>query len=232
MADATPAARADARGFVHDGLTLNLDDVRTALQQAYGDSYVTGLLIAAQLTGNGLTGLLGELAVPSTAADWAAFWDTWTPGNAQAAALLADGGLADLLDQVDVRIKGITGTLLDGLGNALADGVAGGLGVDEITGNLMDYVTDPGRAEMIARTETARAVNAATLDGYAEAGVGQVDWLDSPGACLVCEDLAANGPYRTSEVPDLPAHPDCRCSLSPRDPGSTTSSGPLLGEGQ
>lgn len=232
MADATPADRAAARAFVNGRLTLNTDNVATALRAAYGDSYMAGVLIAANLTGNALTGLLGELAVPSTPADWAAFWDTWTPGNAPAAALLSDGGLADLLDQVDTRIVGITGSLLDGLGNALADGVAGGLGVDEITANLMGYVSDPARAEMIARTETARAVSAASMDGYEQAGIARVDWLASPGACPECEDAAASGPYTLQDAPEQPLHPNCRCSYSPVDPGSAAAVDALSGEGE
>jgi hypothetical protein len=143
-----------------------------------------GLLVAAQQTGTGSFG--GDFTVPTSPADWAALWDQWTPGNSPAAGRLAQGGLAALLDQADLTIKGITGSLLDGMGNTLAAAVADGLGVDEITDDLMGYVGDSARALMIARTETARAVSVASMDAYGQAGIAQVDWLASPGACPEC----------------------------------------------
>jgi len=32
--------------------------------------------------------------------------------------------------------------------------------------------------------------------------------------------LAEQGPYKLSEVPDIPAHPNCRCSIIPHDESS------------
>lgn len=228
MADAAPADRAVARSLTQ-GLTLHLADVADALSLAYGDAYTAGLLISAQLTGHTPPGLQGVLTVPDNPSAWGAFWDGWTPGSSQAASLLENGGLADLLASSDITVKGIGGSLLDSLGNRLADDVASGLGVDDITNDLMDYVGDPARALMIARTETARAVSAATMDGYRAAGVPMVDWLVSADACPLCDELGANGPYTLQDAPDQPAHPNCRCSYSPTE-GSAASSVPGEGE--
>lgn len=219
MPDPTPEQRAAARAFTASNLTLDMTDLKAALTTAYGDSYVTGLLTAAQQTGATLVAGLGDTLIPDSPAAWASFWDAWTPGNIPAAGLLGNGGLATLLDSVDVTVKGIEGSTLDGLGNLLANGVAQGLSVDSIAGTLTDFVGDPDRAFLIADTETARGVEAASQSGYADAGVEQWDWLDSPGACGDCVGYASDGPYDVGGGPDLPAHPRCRCSSASRDPG-------------
>ena len=221
MPNPTPDQTAAARAFVNGNLSPDTASLIQALVAAYGDAYVAGILVAAQQTG--ITASLGSVSMPSTPADWAAFWAAWKPGNIPASSLLDDGGLASLLDRAQVTVKGITGSLLDTLGNRLADGVANGLGIDEIAGTLMDVVNDPRRADMIARTETARAVTQASVSSYQDAGVQQVEWLLSPGACEICEDYASDSPYDLGSEPDLPAHPQCRCSLSPVDPGSTAT---------
>ena len=206
---------------MNGALSLDLSDLTDALNAAYGDSYVTGLMVAAQQTGASVVAGLGQMALPSSPAEWASFWDAWKPGNAPAADLLSDGGLEDLLARTDVTISGIEGTTLDRLGNLLADGVANGDSVDTIAGTLGDFVDNPDRAYQIADTETARAVSSAAVDGYEAAGVQEVDWLVSPGACQECQDYADAGPYVLGDAPAQPAHPVCRCSYSPRDPGRT-----------
>jgi hypothetical protein len=225
MIEPTPEERAAARAFTHGNLKLDMTDLTAALKTAYGDGYVTGLLTAAQQTGATVVAGLGQTVIPQTSAAWATFWDSWAPGNLPASDLLSNGGLATLLDAVDVTVKGIEGATLDGLGNLLADGVAQGLSVDSIAGSLGEYVADPERAFLIADTECARAVSSASQDQYAASGVQQWDWLDSPGACGDCVGYAADGPYGVGEGPDLPGHPRCRCSSSPRDSGSASDSG-------
>jgi len=222
--DATPAERAAARAFTGGALNLDTADLSAALKTAYGDSYVTGLLTAAQQTGAPLATGLGQV-LPATDAGWATFWDAWTPGNQPAGDLLSDGGLARMLAQVDVTVKGIEGTTLDRLGNLLADGVSQGSSVDAIAATLGGFVDNPDRAYQIANTETARAVSAASMDGYGAAGVQQVEWLVSPGACPECEDYATESPFALDDAPTQPAHPSCRCSFSPIDEGTGLSTG-------
>ena len=220
---ASPTENAAARAFVNDNLTLDTGALKTALGQVYGDSYVAGQYVAAQQTGANVIAGLGDAPVPP---DWGTFWDTWKPGNAGAASLLSDGAFARLLEQQDITVKGIEGTTLDRLGNALADGVSRGLSVDEIAGNLADYVDNPVRAFAIANTETARATSAAAMDGYVAAGIAQIDWLVSPGACEECEDIASGGPFTLQDAPMQPAHPSCRCAYAPVDPGTASPLAP------
>jgi len=68
------------------------------------------------------------------------------------------------------------------------------------------------RAMMIARTETARALSAGTLDAYERMGIHKVQWVADPQCCDICSDN--NGKvYTIGESGDLiPAHPNCECA--------------------
>lgn len=71
------------------------------------------------------------------------------------------------------------------------------------------------RAEMIARTETSRAVSEGTLMAYEEAGVDAQWYTRGDAACEIC---AANdgGIYTVAEARGLiPAHPNCICGWRP-----------------
>ena len=92
------------------------------------------------------------------------------------------------------------------------------------------------RAEMIARSETARAVTAGTEEAYSQSGIEQKEWLTSDDACPFCLDMngkrigvgtpfyergavltAAEGSmtldYDDTDGP--PLHTNCRCTLVP-----------------
>ena len=86
------------------------------------------------------------------------------------------------------------------------------------------------RAEMIARTEAARAVHAASLISAKESGVvSGKKWLLSADACEKCHAAAAKFPGGVgldqpfaddgrgtdySSCPAPPLHPNCRCSIT------------------
>ena len=71
------------------------------------------------------------------------------------------------------------------------------------------------RCDLIARTETARAVNEGTLLGVKQTGVKRVERLESAGACEQC--AADSGRiYTINEAKGvLPAHPRCRGGWAP-----------------
>ena len=75
------------------------------------------------------------------------------------------------------------------------------------------------RAHMIAATETIRAENQGNLAGWRQSGqVEELDWLlsadhDDAASDCECADNADGGPYPIDEAPELPAHPNCTCSL-------------------
>jgi SPP1 gp7 family putative phage head morphogenesis protein len=146
-------------------------------------------------------------------------WATWAPGDAVAAGLVADGGLAALLDDAAITIRGITGTALDALGNRIAEGLASGQSVDALGRSLRDYVGSASRAEMIAHTETARAMTLATLNAYAANGIEDWDLITTEGACQTCLDIEANNPHPVADASGQPpVHPRCRCAASPAGP--------------
>ncbi|GET11622.1 minor capsid protein [Ligilactobacillus agilis] len=74
--------------------------------------------------------------------------------------------------------------------------------------------------ERIARTESARVQTQAQLKSFRDNGYKFCKWHAEPSACKICKEIAENdsgygvGVYRVDEVPSLPAHPNCRCSLS------------------
>lgn len=83
-------------------------------------------------------------------------------------------------------------------------------------------------AERIARTETSRVLNQASLNVYKSAGLSKVKWLDSTEAikgstvkkAIVCKDCRKvattnGGIYEIDNVPPLPLHPHCRCTITP-----------------
>ena len=154
-------------------------------------------------------------------------WEGWTPGNPEAAAKLIGTidapGLKNLLDGANVTINGIQQTRYDELAGILARSVGSGLGVDE-TAKMIDEYFSKGMdwAEVVARTETARAVTAGTLDSYAEGGVEQVEWLTADGGCEICGEYEDMGPVGIDEgfddVEGPPAHPNCLCTLLPSLP--------------
>ncbi len=68
------------------------------------------------------------------------------------------------------------------------------------------------RGEMIARTETARAMSEGTLESYK---VAEVDWIQfeaSGDACLECADLDGNMYRRGEGAGIIPVHPNCLLS--------------------
>lgn len=78
------------------------------------------------------------------------------------------------------------------------------------------YVT-----ERLARTESARVQFKAQVEAVNDAGYKYVKWYAEPGACKVCQEINDNdrydlgiGVYPVDEVPTIPAHPNCRCSIS------------------
>ena len=71
------------------------------------------------------------------------------------------------------------------------------------------------RSEMIARTETARAVSEGSLEIYGEAKLEYVIFDASADACIVCDFLDGNK-YTVGEAGGIiPQHPNCRCSWRP-----------------
>lgn len=135
----------------------------------------------------------------------------------------------------------IVGSSIDRIRATLAEGVAAG----ESTADLATRVREGGvfsasRAEMIARSESARAYGQGQIDAWKESGIVEgKQWLLAPEACEFCEAAAAifeaktigleeaffkkgsmlrgsQGGVLTLDYADVDApalHPNCRCDL-------------------
>lgn len=119
-------------------------------------------------------------------------------------------------------IKNVNQELKDGIKKVILESVAAGEGYQTTMSKLMQLPLEPinhnisvrTRAEMIARTEEARAHNTGTLQAYANYGVDMVEVITSHDklVCDYCRDLEAKNPYPIQQAKNLiPAHPCCRC---------------------
>lgn len=159
-------------------------------------------------------------------------WPSWTPGSGQQAAagqtledLIRDavgtdegwatraGNRGSLLASIeDTRI----GKLVDAVTQALADGTS----VDDLGKTLTGVLDDPQWASMVADTELARSMTAASLTSYLDAGIQTVVWYaaDDDRECVLCQEnedlgeIAISGDWPNGPPP---VHPLCRCALGP-----------------
>lgn len=73
--------------------------------------------------------------------------------------------------------------------------------------------------ERIARTETARIQYQSAMDLFKQQDQDYVLWTSDPRPCKVCAEIAERndygeaGVYKLKDVPAIPQHPNCRCSV-------------------
>lgn len=84
--------------------------------------------------------------------------------------------------------------------------------------NVLDCNVPKGRAEMIARTELAWGYNKSLIETYKEVGVHKVKWLAvmDNRTCPVCRENH-NEVFNLHDIPQIPSHPSCRCSIISAD---------------
>jgi len=134
---------------------------------------------------------------------------------------------ADALGMMYLRnfteLKGITAAMDQKISRVLADGMMQGKNPRAIATDLAGrngVIKKLGlqRARTLARTETARAFDEASLNRYVDYKVEEVDWIYGGGPCPsnVCPDGAAGSPYKIEDARGLiPAHPNCTCAWGP-----------------
>lgn len=76
-------------------------------------------------------------------------------------------------------------------------------------------------AERLARTEMARVQFEAQKNSIIDTGYKYVKWIAEGSACKACREIAYKdngydecGVYKAKDVPDIPVHPNCMCSIS------------------
>lgn len=151
-------------------------------------------------------------------------WTNWKPGDLSDSPRLSDLGWMDAIKSKGMTFQGIKDETLDRMGSTIDKGVKEGWSVDQLARALRDSVSDPSRAEMIAHTESARMLTAASLTQYREAGIAEWDLVTSAGACEVCRSVEMDNPHNAFDDESTPPlHPRCRCSVSPHGEVLTTN---------
>jgi hypothetical protein len=208
-------------------VTLDHEALEAALRQHYADMYVTGVASTYDAYGKALRSKKAAQNPPAgwDAMDWATAvlenavnWDTWTPGNKAAEALLRPpGGLQKLLGNTKIVSLDMKKSSYDLLGSRLADGFAIGASPSNLASMIEDALSSPERSLMVALTEGSRAANAAAMDSYAALGVEQIQWVASDPDDEECdidgEVTDVDGEFSNGlTAEDIPVHPNCRCS--------------------
>lgn len=101
----------------------------------------------------------------------------------------------------------------------VAQAIAEGRPTDAMVNDLRSRLgVVKSRADVIARTESLRAYNAASNTYYAANGIDLVMWYATSDdrTCPICNARAARIYKRANTI--APCHPRCRCYLAPWDP--------------
>ena len=132
-------------------------------------------------------------------------------------------------------IRSLNEGLREGIREVMFTGVAGGEGYNVSMRRLRELPLQPltyeyvrngkkikvtmsprARAEMIARTEAARAHTTGTLQAYSNYGINDVDLITvcDRVVCNMCLDLEASNPHPINSPELPPVHPNCRCTVA------------------
>jgi len=212
QADTAEKALGDAWRTLLASAQRAVQALRDVLARIYGDGYMQGSHEAAQASG-------GEMPPWTATVAANVDWGTWNPGLGDAAAKVANGGLAQLLTERDIWIKDITDTQVGRIGDAIAEGIREGFPVRKVQAEIDQIVNDADRAYLVAETEYARAVGQAAMDTYRLNNVPELTWLAEPTACPRCKENEAASPQPTvnPQWPNgpIPVHPHERCAVAP-----------------
>lgn len=129
---------------------------------------------------------------------------------------------ANFSKRIWADIDGLKGQL-DGLvSNAVIRGESPIKTAKWLTGMVSASITNQEyAAERLARTEMARVQFEAQKKSIIDTGYKYVKWIAEGSACKVCREIAykdngydEDGVYKAKDVPDIPVHPNCMCSIS------------------
>lgn len=129
---------------------------------------------------------------------------------------------ADFSDRIWANVDVLKGELDGELATEIIKGENPRTMAKRLRGLVNDSIdNDRYATERIARTETARVQTRAALNLYEQYDIKYVKWWAEAGACRTCLDIYYKddgygvGVYKRSDVPTIPVHPNCCCSLSP-----------------
>lgn len=124
-----------------------------------------------------------------------------------------------LSDRSNYLIQSVDNTTKDWLVGLISEGKNQAMTNEEVAAEIADQMPSISsvRADMIARTEVANAMQQGELDVYRQQGVEKKSWQVFGDACEICEenDSQVVGVDETFNSGDdaPPAHPNCRCFI-------------------
>jgi hypothetical protein len=146
--------------------------------------------------------------------------DAWEAGEEAAGGEVNPQVAADRIARMSSRwLSQVTQTRVQQIAAILA---AGGTAA-ALTAAIAALLGSAPAALMIAITEVTRAMNAAAMEAYRQAGVKRVRWITRSGnPCKICLANEAAGPrYLGEPFPSgstaPPEHPNCQCALIPAE---------------
>ncbi len=126
--------------------------------------------------------------------------------------------MREWLDRVSLEIgEKITDETIGKFNKTMQVGIAEGEDLEMLrirVENVFEFARSY-RAEMIARTESARGVTEGHRSAYEQYGVSSVEWLLSPDACDICKDKSTEDWDIKNIKGEIPVHPNCMCDFTP-----------------
>ena len=93
--------------------------------------------------------------------------------------------------------------------------IVSGKNPSDVKRKLMeDYGVRWDEADRLIRTESSRAYNKAARDSYTSAGIDKCEYLAESDCCDICREYKGRK-MPIMEFPELPMHPNCRCTIAP-----------------
>jgi SPP1 gp7 family putative phage head morphogenesis protein len=219
--------RARARAWVMLNVRVNMTALIGVLERVYAEGWVTGEAAAEEAVGK-------ARQAQKAADDDLIDWSLWNPGDEAAALLLRPSkAFQRFLESFGIRLKEMTNTTVNDIGNSIADALEQGLSANQAAKLIRRNVASSSRALMIAITEQNRAMSAATVNRYREMQIGEMEWEVSdpcPTCAMNANQVVPIGGTFNSGNTQPPAHPNCRCALLPVVPefGDDTPVGTTL----
>jgi len=126
--------------------------------------------------------------------------------------------MREWLDKVSLEIgEKITDETIGKFNKTMQAGITEGEDLEMLrtrVENIFEFAKNY-RAEMIARTESARGVTEGHRSAYEQYGVSSVEWLLSPDACAICKGKSTEEWDIKSIKGEIPVHPNCMCDFTP-----------------
>jgi hypothetical protein len=227
--EGTPITRIEGRQWAKATVDVDEQPLIDVMGDVYATGFVMGDLVATASYGHeSMKTKAGntkpqppspELIDIAISVDWS----KWKPGNKPAQALMSPkGALRKLLKSRKKLVDDVSMTTVNSIGNILATGLGAGTNRFDLAAQIDAYLDNPSRSLMISTTELTRGMQTTALEQFKEFG-NKVRWL-ALDPCEFCAGNAAEGTvspgyeYKDvngSVIYNPPAHPHCRCALTP-----------------